>query len=236
MNDMHDNDLVRWLDQLGDVKPAAEATRRAVDRTRDALIAAPPISLAATSKLSTTSIGVMASVLLVAVGLTGWLLLSPGDGPRTGLTANGPASVCYRQTTRTGGEPAVSILLQIRTDGAWRADKSDGSYTVFDVAKHQALFVNQAKREAVLRNDVSGPQLTLYEAVKDLPNDPSARPLPARKIDGQDVIGFVAKAQGQDVTIWVDAHTLLLVRVECDWKNNDGKLATVVLDQFEFGK
>jgi hypothetical protein len=85
--------------------------------------------------------------------------------------------------------------------------------------------------------------LNLYELIKNLPSDTSARSLPGKKIDGKDVLGFAVKVawcdsacQGQDLTLWADAKTRLPVRIEAEGKDDDGKPGEVVIDDFVFDR
>src|SRR4051812_26778230 len=108
MKEMQDDDVIRCLEQVGEVKPTAEASRRALDRTRHALAAAPVIALAVKSgKWSTTSVSLVTGVVLLAGGLAAWLVLSP-FGNRPALTFDTARSISYRQTSRIAGDPGTT--------------------------------------------------------------------------------------------------------------------------------
>ena len=81
------------------------------------------------------------------------------------------------------------------------------------------------------------PPADMYQFIKNLPGDSTARPLPGKKIDGREVLGFTVKVKDQEWTVWADARTRLPVRVEFEAKDDKGKIiGDVSYDEFVFDK
>jgi len=246
MSDFHNDELIRRLERLGNLKPTPEATRTAVERVRLALLQARVTKLSSRRKIMLKRFAVAAAVLLGVGTLFAWLLPSPSSA-RTALAEVQAAmqsshSVTCRQVTRIKGEPDESVRMLILGNGLWRTEGSDGSYTIMDIGKHRVLLVNSQKREATLVQGWNTPQVNLYEHVKNLPNDTSAKALPGKKLNGKEVLGFVVKMAGSgpvgsppDLTVWADAKTRLPVRIEVEGKD-DGKAGEIIVDDFVFDK
>jgi len=141
-----------------------------------------------------------------------------------------------RQTTRINGRLTETVRLQILQNGQVRVEQSDSSYTVTDSRTHRALLVRPKERKASLLRNMNVPLINFYELIKNLPSDASARALPGKKIDSKDVLGFVVKVQGHDLTVWADSKTRLPVRIEVEEKDKKGKTREAVIDDFVFDK
>ncbi|HEV3116025.1 MAG TPA: hypothetical protein VGY58_03160 [Gemmataceae bacterium] len=237
MNEMHDEELLRRLERLAELKPTGEATQHAVDRVRQALVESPEAARRPGSVTRFTRWVAAAVLLLTAGGLLVWLLRMPapvhaafGDVQAALKAAH---SVTCRQTTRIKNEPTDTVHTFIRDDGLFRVNEADGSYSITDTSKGRVLLVNPQKREARLLSGVNVPNMNLYELLRKLPSDASARPLPGKKIDGKDALGFAVKVMGQEFTVWADPDSKLLVRMEIEDKDKTG---TVVIDDFVFDK
>jgi outer membrane lipoprotein-sorting protein len=240
MNDFPDDNLIRRLSRLADVEPTPDATRRALERVRRVLVENPVYHAPLRRRVMLKHVAAAAAVVLGAGGLFAWLLL-----PSSAVLANfadvqaalkAAHSVTCRQTIHREGQPDQVTHIFVLGSGLWRAEDRDGSYTVIDTAKHKTLAVDPKKRRALLLQGANLPQVNLYEKIKNLPNDTSARPLPAKKLDGKDVLGFRVKMFDLDATVWADAKTRLPVRIEAEEKNADGKLSRLTLDEFVFDK
>ncbi len=190
-----------------------------------------------------------AAVLLVAGGLFAWLLSSPSAVPvafaqvKEAVKTEGPLTC--RQTTKVKGEVEETITMKIAPDGRCRIDQEDGSYTIMDPVKHRALVVDPGQKQARLMLGLNTPSLNLYELLSRLPDDAAARPLPGKKLDGREVLGFEVpvsckegclKGKNITLTVWADPKTRLPVRIETSDKDDKGNAVDVVVDQIVFEK
>ncbi|MGH7169149.1 MAG: LolA family protein [Gemmataceae bacterium] len=236
MTDFSDAELIHWLERLGNVRPAPDATRRALERVQRALAAPPSIPLQTRRKVMCKRLAAAVAVLLVAGSLFAWLWPSPASFAQVQAALKTTHSVTCRQTIQIEDKPDQVTRLWILDNGLWRAEESDGQYTVVDGAKHKTLAVHPKKHEALLLQGANVPRLNLYEKIKNLPGDTTARRLKGKKLDGKDVLGFAVKMSDQDFTVWADAATRLPVRIEAKGKNDDGKPSQLVIDEFIFDK
>ncbi len=178
------------------------------------------------------------SLATVAALLAAWLLL-PEPQAAAGWSEVRAAmeshrSLTCRQVIREKGKPDDISRCQILGDGRSRFDEADGSYTVIDATKHRQMHVQTKERQATLMEGVRVPPANLYEIIKGLPQDTTAKALPAKKIDGRDVLGFVVKVEEAEQTVWADAATRLPVRIEAvDESDKDGPVELIV-DEFKF--
>jgi len=246
MNDFDEQEVIRRLERLGAILPAPDLTRHALDRVRRSLEAEPVPNRVAKHKFLLRRFAAVAAVLLLGVGMFAWLW--PATGPARAAFAEVQAamqsshSVTCRQVTRIKGEPDESVRMLILGNGLWRTEESDGSYTIMDIGKHRVLMVDSQKREAKLVQGWNTPRVNLYEYLKNLPNDTSAKALPGKKLDGKEVLGFVVKMSAAgpvgsppELTVWVDAKIRLPVRIEVEGKD-DGKAGEIIMDEFVFDK
>jgi outer membrane lipoprotein-sorting protein len=243
MNEFPEDELVRRLERLGALEPAPEATRRSVERARQALVespAAPPRRTIMLKRLTAA-----AAILLVAGGLFAWWLsVSPGVAiafADVQAAVKASASLTGRQTIRVKGKPEEVVRFRVLGDGRCRLEETDGSYNVTDPTSHSVLLVNPGKRQATLMRGVNTPSMNFYDVLRKLPADAKARPLPARKLDGKDVLGFAVPApaesncfQGLELTVWADAKSRLPVRIEAAATDEKGNAVEIVLDQLVF--
>jgi hypothetical protein len=238
MNDIHDEELIHRLQQLGEITPAPAATGHALERVRQALAHSPP----GPPRQRRIMVRRMAAAAVVA--LTGslfiWWVRAPAPARASFADVEAALhtsrSVTCRQVIRIKAKPDNTIRLWILDNGLCRAEMSDNTYSVTDPGAHRALFVNPQKREATLWQGMNTPQINLYERLKNLPRNASARDLPGKKIDGKDALGFAVKVFGQEMTVWADAATRLPVRIEAQDKDEDGNPAEFVADNFVFDK
>src|ERR1700722_10810826 len=119
MNDCHDEELIRLLQRLGEVRPASEATSRALERVRIALEQNHVLSLPFKKRRPLRPYAAAAAAVLLAGSVCTWLLLpSPAPGFATLQAAmRSPGSVTCTQTTRIKGEPEIVIRLLILGNG-----------------------------------------------------------------------------------------------------------------------
>jgi outer membrane lipoprotein-sorting protein len=240
MNDITEEELVRRLNRLGNVVPTPEATGHALKRVRCAL-AENPVPVRPARRSVANRWAAIAAMLLVTAGLSGWLVFSPPTGRAWAdvqAAMKAVHSVTFRETEQEPGQPDNVSRSWILSNGLCRMEPPNGHYIVADVAKGQILDVDPQHRSATLWRGVSNkPPTNFYELVKNLPGDATARPLPQKKLDGREALGFAVKVEGQEVTVWADARTRLPVRIEIDDKDSEGKkIGEKIIDDLVFDK
>src|SRR5579862_6395097 len=167
MSEFPEKELMRRLEALGAVQPSPDATRRALDRVRLALSETDIIRLPQRTRLPLRRLAAVAAMMVVGIGLSAWLWGPGASNARADFAEvvgamKAKTNVSCRQITRTQGQRAEVGWLWMQNDQA-RSARSDG-------------------RTAV--------QVNPYQAVRDLPGDVAARALPAKSMDGKDVVGF----------------------------------------------
>ncbi len=240
MNDDLDNTILRQLDRLGSLEPSPESTSRALKRVRIAL-RDETASLASKSKWTRLkSAGIAAAVMVAAAGVGAWFLLSPSAVPASFAEVQAALkavhSVTCLQTTTIPGQPDSSARVYIQDNGLMRPDEADGSYGIVDIRNFRTLHVDAKKREAVLWRGFNLPQVNLYEAIKNLPSNASAHALSGKKIDGKEVLAFAVKIAGIDCIAWISPKTKLPVRIESTEQDEDGKISTMAMHDFQFDR
>ncbi len=246
MNETDDEELIRQLNRLGDVQPSPEATLGALDRVREALTrSAEDISLRR-KRIMWKSVTVTAGTLVGMVSLLLVWVSLPQSVARAGWSEvqaamNSHRSATWRQVIRVRGQPDDISRFLLLEDGRSRCEQADGNYTIIDAEKHRQLLVEVRNRRATLYEGAWGPPANLYEIIKNSPRDTSARSLPGKKIEGQDVLGFVVKVtpdvEGSEITVWADAKTRLPVRMEQSYQPSPSEPAgEVIFDEYEFDK
>ncbi len=241
MNDFPDDELTHRLRRLADIRPTPDAARRALERTRRALIANSTNHLSRRKRAVLQRFTAAAAVVLLAAGLGAYcFLVSPAHAlanfADVQAAIEATHSVSCRQTIHTPDKPDEVTRIWVLGRGLWRAEEGDGSYTISDVGTRKILTVRPKQRRAVLLQGANLPQVNLYEKIKNLPRDTSARPLPGKKLNGKNVLGFAVKMYDQEVTVWADPKTHLPVRIEAEEKNATGKPSRLVIDDFVFDK
>jgi outer membrane lipoprotein-sorting protein len=239
MTEFPEPELLRRLERLAELKPAAEVTSRTLERIRSALATIPHAD-SSRRRVILKRFTAAAAVLLALSGLVAWLVPWTSE-VRAGFAevqaaVQSARSVTCRQTTRIKGETGETIRLSIVGNGMLRADQAEGGYTVTDSANHRALLVDPKKHEVTLMQGANVPDVNLYELIRNLPADTSAVRLPEKKIDGKKALGFVVKVQGYPLTVWADPKTKLPVRMEAQEKDDTGNTVEVVVDEFVFDK
>jgi outer membrane lipoprotein-sorting protein len=241
MSDIPNDELILRLERLGAVTPSLEGTHRAVERVRRTLAENPITVRPARWSLVANRWAAVAAVMLVAGGLSFWLIpaISPSYAWADVQSAmKSVHSVSCRQTVRAPGQADEASRTILLDNGLCRIEDANGDYTVADFAKSRQLHVDVKAHKAELFQGLNHmPPSNLYETIKNLPNDATARPLPGKKIDGRAALGFVVKFHDLELTVWADAGTRLPVRIEAEEKDKDGKkIGELVIDDFAFDK
>jgi outer membrane lipoprotein-sorting protein len=228
-----DDELIRRLERLAAVTPTPGATTRAVDQVRLTLAAAPAVRRPRVS----LRWAAIAATFLLAVGVLAWGLSVSSARAWADVQAamKGVQSVTFREVDEK--HPDQSSRTMLLANGLCRNEHADGSYTVCDFAKSKQLSIEPAKRTATLFLGINGPSVNLYELIKGLPGDASAKALPGKKMDGKNVLGFAIKVNGEEAIVWADPRTRLPVRIEMEDKDKDvHTVVTVAFDEFVFDK
>lgn len=236
MTESNDDELIQRLEQLGALEPTAQATHRALEKARIALARTNP------DRRTVMLRRLIAASLFFAilVGLLVWVM--PTSAPASAgfgeiqAAMKSSRSVTCRQTIKRGDEPGETTRMLILSSGIFRYEDSDGSYSIMDPAKSRGLRVSPQKRQATTFQNWNIPQVNFYDLLRNLPSDATARPLPGKKLDGKDVLGFVVKIQTHDVTVWADARTRLPVRIEARETDAQGMAVEAIVDEFTFDK
>jgi outer membrane lipoprotein-sorting protein len=240
MNNSRDDELVRPLERLGALQPEPEAAGRAINRVRRALEGQPASDLMRRIVMR-RSFTVAASVLLAGGAVLAWYLtsLAPANAafPDVLQALREPRSVtCLQSTSRDDRKGSETIRLFILDNGLWRAELPGGFYTVSDNVKHRVLTVNTVKKEAVLLLGVNAADINLYQKLKDLPSDASARAVPRRGVDAAGTLVFEVKLNSQVLRVQIDPKTRLPVQIDSSGKDADGHVIDVSLHQIAFHK
>jgi hypothetical protein len=239
MTHLDHDDLVCRLERLAAMRPTPEATRHALERTRRALGESVVLARPSTTRTAIKRLAFAAAVLLIASGMFYWLWPSPAPAlanfAEVQAAANAVHSVTCRQVIRIEGKPEEVTQLFLLETGLARAEEMDGSFTITDFRKKRAIAINPKKREASLVLGMNLPKINLYQTIKNLPSDASARRLAGKKLDGRDVLGFVVKVMDEELTVWADTKTRLPMRIEAKGQE-DGKATELVMDEFLYDK
>jgi hypothetical protein len=248
MTELHEQELIRRLERLGAIEPAPQATNRALQRVRQAITEASPLPFHSRRAARIKRV-MAAAALLLGCGLFAWLLSGSAALPNVYAEVQAAAkafgSVTFRQSTKIKGEVKETTTLRILASGIIRAEEEDGSYSITDPSKHRALLVRPKNKEAVLMEGLNTSSINLYELFRKLPGDAAARPLPKKKLDGKDVLGFTVpvrcdsgpfKGKELTLTVWADAGARLPVRIETGGKDEKGDTIEIIADQIVLDK
>ncbi len=237
--DPHDEEVIERLERLGNWTPPGLSSERAIARVRQSL-AQKRIQVPVTRGRFHPALA--AALILIAAGsLVLGLVRLPASAQasfaQVQAAVESTKSMTCRQVMRTKGEPVEIQRMQLLASGVLRSVTSDG-YTLTDTKRSRALLVDDKKRTATLMMGINIPNVNLYEMIRTLPADASARPLPAKKIDGNSVLGFVVQAPPPvkgELTVWVDPKTKLAVRIESELRDEKKvKVGEVVMDEFVY--
>jgi len=235
-----DDELIHRLHRLGELKPAAVETERALERVRRSLTELSPVAAVVVGKPRALGWWIAAAVCLGLAVPLAWLALGPSpahagfDDIRAAMQAR--RSVACRQVRRIEGRPDETSRWLMFGDHRFRIDLGGGSYAVVDGARRRFLRVDAQAQEATLFDDGRPPPDNLYEALKDLPQGVAAQQLPQKRIDGRNVVGFTVSVEGRIATVWADPVARLPVQIQTDEQNAEGQFVSVTIDEFEFEK
>lgn len=130
--------------------------------------------------------------------------------------------------------PTMRQEMAFKEPGYARAEvPSAGLITIFDMTQGKGVMLNSTTK-SFMEMDVPDspadqPALSLVEQLRTSP-DRADELLGEREMDGRRVLGFLVTREGKRISVWVDAETWDLVRVETGI-NEAGR---VVLTDFRF--
>jgi hypothetical protein len=234
MNDSRDDELIRRLDRLGEIRPDAAASNRAIGRVRRTLAARP--SAKPRGRILMKLVNLAAALLLaVGAGLLWQLASAKSAFAAVQAAMRAPHSVsCLQSTSRVGEKGSVTVQLLIFDSGLWRADQADGVYTVMDNVNHRILTVNREKKEATLLRGVKTPQINLYQTLRDLPAGASSRTLPREQAAITGSVALEVWKNGQIFTVEANQTTRLPLLITTRGRDSDGTKTVITLSHFAF--
>lgn len=126
-------------------------------------------------------------------------------------------------------------------DGRHRSEHKAGVTTIFDDSSMIRLTLIEATKTALVRSPVDDNQdrpkydfLGWLERLKKLGDQPD-KELGEKTVDGRRAVGFVATQGNHTFTIWVDAKTNQIVRIEHDMPVK-GPIQHIVMTGFQFNQ
>lgn len=126
-------------------------------------------------------------------------------------------------------------------DGRHRTELESGVTTVFDTSSMLRLTLIETGKKALVCRPVVGNQegpnqhfMKWLEMLKKLGDEPD-RKLGEKAVEGRRAVGFVATLADSTYTIWVDAETNQLIRVEYDMPAK-GPVKHIVMTGFKFNQ
>jgi outer membrane lipoprotein-sorting protein len=229
--------IVQLLNRLGAASPSPDKTGRALDKVRQTLAAHTSLTARRARAFKWTAAAVIAAAIVVAFFT--WFLQTPNVA-RASFTevleaVEASQSVSCRMIIRASDKQPETIRFWALGNGLCRHERVDGSYTITDVKNDRSIVVDPQNREATLWQNSRPTSINPYAFIKGLPNDASARPLPGKKIGGNDVLGFAVSAFEKNVSVWVDPATRLPVAIEMGGIEHQ-TLIEVTLDEIEFDR
>lgn len=236
MSTNDDQQTIGRIQALSHVEPSDEATRRALDRVRAALLDQPRAE-AARQKASRpkgtfltarrTAIVSTAAACLVGVIVGAVLFQSWGNIALADVQEKLERVENVTLTVRGGGQPDTCRVITTRS-GMMRADMSDGSVHVVNPKQGKSLMLKAQEKRAIVatyfpprHKDLSADlYMNLLRKLRSIIREDPVKRLPKRQIDGKRAVGFLialgepAILRGMKASVWVDPHTRLPVRVE----------------------
>ena len=107
---------------------------------------------------------------------------------------------------------------------------TSSGYGIIDIMKKKGIFIIDLKKQYI-EMDLSGipeeqSQINIIERMKTLPKRAESN-LGKREIDGKILQGFLVKEEGMKKTVWLDASTGELVRIDMELLNIKGVQYTI---------
>ena len=229
MSKMNDAELRRRLELLSQVQPSLQATSRAMDRVRQTLT--DPNRLQARKSIGRIIMNskwtklAAAAVIVIAVLVGLQFLGNPLGSNLTFAQVIQPilnANTAVFDIIIGAEDPNTPVIRDMVAGSRIRRTISniEGNVSIIDMESGRILNLSEAKKEAAYI-DLKGLKIPNYmdqlkNAIGMLQDSPHfvVEELGVREIDGQKVVGFLAKHPRAEITIWANAKTGLPVRIE----------------------
>jgi len=151
-------------------------------------------------------------------------------------------SLSYTSLIFVEGKPdPIKTREFFAEDGRHRTEHESGTTSIFDESTMASLTLIKDTKTALVRRPVDGSKdrpkrrfLDWLERLKKLGDQPDEE-LGEKTVDGRRVTGFVATQGNRTFTIWVDAKTNEIVRIEYD-SPIEGPIQHIVMTDFRFNE
>jgi outer membrane lipoprotein-sorting protein len=239
-----DDEVIRRLERLTAVEPGAEATARALERARSALVSA-PIPRPSRQRRALMVARIAAGILLLAVGtsLLGWFLSPRADA---GLVfaevqekVQKTRSMTCTMTTIRQGKATSKDRILLLVPNLTRFEGANGTVSVMDFEQRKAMLVEPAKKKARIIQGMAleNPIPNVYDLLRTATQD-VVENLPERTIDGKKAVGFRVRLsvgeRKEEASVWVDPQTKLPLRMEMLRTDKEGREEGQVMSDFVF--
>jgi outer membrane lipoprotein-sorting protein len=227
------------------VPPEAEARmRRSLTTLRERMESSPR---AARGRFSLPAFPAWGRVLayavpligFAAVGLVFYLTASGGSSSRAFAAVveqiRKARTMTYDMTIHTEGVMAMTMQMAFKEPGLIRMSTQIGGHGVIDMTRKKGISVLTPQKQYIDIDLAKAPQnqmqIDLIEEMRSLP-ERADQVLALREMGGRTARGYRVTEHGMDKTLWVDAKTGDLIRMEGEFVNAPG--AHVVLTNFRF--
>lgn len=137
-------------------------------------------------------------------------------------------TLTFRWTMELPGKPAVAMRVLVKEPGHLRveADAPDGPVSIVDQASGKVLTLDPKTKAATLTEPANhsygfaGGLAGMVAQLRDLAEQ-EGEPAGKRTVDGVAAEGFRVRREGVSMTVWLDAGSRRLVRVESPFRAGD---------------
>ena len=225
MSDHNERNADELFSAFNDVRPNADTSSRAVERTRRALLERSAQSVTASQPVrrirmsrNTFAAAVVLAILVASVALP--TLFSPSGAigfAQVRERLDSVRTIAFDVKLEAEKVPTETLRVMICNDGRTREEYSDGKYEISERTEDAwtRMNVDPAKKTAHMTYGFSQVvPLDMFSWLRDLPRSADASPIDARTINGRPCPGFlidleVDKAGTQQMRVWVDPETHL---------------------------
>ena len=154
-------------------------------------------------------------------------------------------TLVYTSLIYTEGNPEpIKVKCYVAADGRQRHEMGSANVSIMDENHQLRLMLSVDSKTAFVTKpdepsivDETSPRFSTRDWIEQLASlgDKPDKELGIRLLDGQSVIGFEASQGIHKFTIWLDAHSKQLVRIESAFPKKSSIVKTAMTD-FEFDK